>query len=92
MARTSALGHWLKSSKGKGKQRVASGDLHAVGNGSGQASGVMGVKKVKRAGQIWGVRGVIWIGTFGVAVGVNLAGKALCWWRSFLDLGLTFSL
>jgi hypothetical protein len=75
MARTSALGHWLKSSKGKGKQRVASGDVHAAGKGASQESGVMGVKKVKRDGQIWRVRGCIWIGALGLSVGVGLAGK-----------------
>ena len=74
MARTSALGHWLKSSKGKGKQRVASGDVHAVVKGS-QETGVIGVKKVKRDGQIWMVRGGIWIGALGLSVGVDLAGK-----------------
>jgi hypothetical protein len=76
MARTSALGHWLKSSKGKGKQRVASGDVHAAGQGASQESGVMGVKKVKRDGQIWRVRGCIWISALGLSVGVGLAGKS----------------
>jgi len=75
MARTSALGHWLKSSKGKGKQRVASGDVHAAGTASGQETDVMGVKKVKRDGHIWVVRGGIWIGVLALTAGVNSAGK-----------------
>lgn len=75
MARTSALGHWLKSSKGKGKQRVASGDVHAAGKGGIQGIDVMGVKRVKRDGQIWMVRAGIWIGALGLGVGVDLAGK-----------------
>jgi hypothetical protein len=75
MARTSALGHWLKSSKGKGKQRVASGDVRVVGKGSSQEVGVMDVKKVKRDGQIWVVRGAIWIAALGLSVGVDTAGK-----------------
>jgi len=77
MARTSALGHWLKSSRGKGKQRVASGAVHAAAKGGGQETGVIGVKKVKRDGQIWMVRGGIWIGALGLSVGVDLAGKSL---------------
>ena len=77
MARTSALGYWLKSSKGKGKQRVASVDVHATGKGGGQESGVMGVKKAKRDGQIWRVRGCVWTGTLGLFMGVNLAGTFL---------------
>lgn len=77
MARTSALGHWLKSSKGKGKQRVTSMEIHATGKGGGQESGVMGVKKAKRDGQIWRVRGCIWIGALGLGVGVDFAGKYL---------------
>lgn len=75
MARTSALGHWLKSSKGKGKQRVASGGVHAAGKGDSQETGVMGVKSMKRGGQIWMVRGGIWVGALGLSVGVDLAGK-----------------
>lgn len=74
MARTSALGHWLKSSKGKGKQRVASGDIHAAKGGS-QENDVMGVKKVKRHGQIWMARAGIWICGLGLGVGVDLAGE-----------------
>jgi len=77
MARTSALGHWLKSSKGKGKQRVASVDAHATGKGGSHESGVMGVKKVKRDGQMWRVRGSIWTGALGLGVGVDLAGTFL---------------
>ncbi|KAF9651998.1 hypothetical protein BDM02DRAFT_3090013 [Thelephora ganbajun] len=79
MARTSALGHWLKSSKGKGKQRVASGGMHAVGKGSSQETGVMGVKKAKRDGEIWMVRGGIWIGTLGLSIGVDSAGSIFGW-------------
>ena len=84
MARTSALGHWLKSSKGKGKQRVASVEVHASGKGGGQESGVMGVKKVKRDGQIWRARGCIWVGALGLGIGVDSAGmpfatKTLPW-------------
>ena len=75
MARTSALGYWLKSSKGKGKQRVASGDSFTVLKGSGQETSVMGVKKVKRDGQIWMVRGGVWIAALGLSVGVDVAGK-----------------
>ena len=75
MARTSALGHWLKSSKGKGKQRVASGGMHTARKGDGQETRVMGVKNVKRGGQIWMMRGGIWIGALGLSVGVALAGK-----------------
>ena len=77
MARTSALGHFLKSSKGKGKQRVASG-THVAGKVSGQETGVMGVKKVKRDGQIWMVRGGIWIVALGLSAGVNSASKPFC--------------
>jgi len=77
MARTSALGHWLKSSKGKGKQHMTSGDAHAAGKGGGQKTSVTGVKKVKRDTQIWMVRGSIWIGALGLSVGVDLAGKRL---------------
>ena len=77
MARTSALGHWLKSSKGRGKQRVASGDVHVTGKGGGRERGVMGVKKVKRDGQIWTVRGGLWISALGLGVGVDLAGESL---------------
>lgn len=75
MARTSALGHWLKSSKGKGKQRAASGGVHAAGKESRQETGVMGVKKVKRDGQIWVLRGSVWMGALGLSVGVGSAGK-----------------
>ena len=75
MARTSALGHWLKSSKGKGKQRAASGGVHVAGEESSQVTGVTGVNKVKRDGQIWVVRGGIWTGALGLSVGVDLAGK-----------------
>ena len=75
MARTSALGHWLKSSKGKGKQRVASGDAHAVGKGGSQGCDVMGVKKVKRDGQIWTARAGIWTGALGLSVAVDLTGN-----------------
>ena len=75
MARTSALGHWLKSSKGKDRQRTASGVIHAAGKEGSQETGVMGVKKVKRGSQIWMVRGGIWICAFGLSVGVDLAGK-----------------
>lgn len=71
MARTSALGHWLKSSKGKGKERVASGDSHTFRKGAG----VVGVKKAKRDGQIWIVRGSVWIAALGLSVGVDVAGK-----------------
>ena len=77
MARTSALGHWLKSSKGKGKERVASGDVHIVGKGRGQETSVMGVKKVKRDGQIWMARGGVWIAALVLSVGVDVAGKAV---------------
>ena len=77
MARTSALGHWLKSSRGKGKQRAASGGTHAAGKDGSQETGVMGVKKVKRDGQIWIARGGIWIGALGLSVGVDLAGELL---------------
>lgn len=75
MARTSALGHWLKSSKGKGKQRVTSGGVRTAGKGAGQETAVMGVKDVKRDGQIWMVRGGIWIGALWLSVGVDLACK-----------------
>jgi hypothetical protein len=74
MARTSALGHWLKSSKGKGKDRVANTNFPAVGQGRGQEPSVMGVKKVKRDGQIWATRGGVWIVTLGLSVGVDVAG------------------
>jgi hypothetical protein len=76
MARTSALGHWLKSSKGKGKERVASGDIHAIGKGRSWETSVMGVKKVKRDGQIWMVRGGVWIAALVLSVGVDAAGEA----------------
>ena len=66
----------MKSSKGKGKQRVASVDVHASGKGGRQESGVIGVKKVKRDGLIWRVRGCIWIGTLGLSVGVDSAGES----------------
>jgi hypothetical protein len=75
MARTSALGHWLKSSKGKGRQRAASGGVHATGKAITQKTRVIGVKKVKRDGQIWMVRGGIWFGALGLSVGVDLAGE-----------------
>ena len=75
MARTSALGHWLKSSKGKGKQRVASGGVHTAGKEAVQGSRVMAVKDVKRDGQIWMVRGGVWIGALWLSVGVDLACK-----------------
>ena len=75
MARTSALGHWLKSSKGKGKQRMASGDVHVAGKGKGHETGVMGVKKVKRDGQIWMVRGGIWTAALGFSIAIDVAGK-----------------
>lgn len=75
MARTSALGYWLKSSKGKGKQNVASGSVHGAGKGGSQETGVIGVKKVRRDGQIWMVRGGVWTGALGLSVGVDLAGK-----------------
>ena len=76
MARTSALGHWLKSSRSKGKQRVASGDIYTAGKRGGQETGVMGVKKVKRDSKIWLVRGGIWIGALGLSIGVDLVGKS----------------
>jgi len=37
----------------------------------------MGVKKVKRDGQIWSVRGGIWVGALGLSVGVDFAGEPL---------------
>lgn len=79
MARTSALGHWLKSSKGKGKQRVASGDAHAVGKAGGQETSVMGVKRSKTDGQIWVVRGGVWVAALGLSVSVDVAGSIFDW-------------
>lgn len=76
MARTSALGHWLKSSKGKGKERVASGDAHVVRKGGGQETGVMGVKRSKADGRIWVVRGGVWVAALGLSVSVDVAGEA----------------
>ena len=76
MARTSALGHWLKSSKGKGKERVASGDSHTVRKWSGRDTSVMGVKKVKRDGQIWILRGGVWSVSLLSSVGLDVAGQA----------------
>ena len=75
MARTSALGRWLKSSKGKGKDRVASADSFPFRNGSRQESSVTGVKKVKRDGQIWMLRAGVWITAFGLSVGVDVSGN-----------------
>jgi hypothetical protein len=75
MARTSALGHWLKSSKGKGKERVASGDSHAVREGSGRDISVIGVKKAKRDGRIWMLRGGVWVAALGLSLGVDVAGE-----------------
>ena len=75
MARTSALGHWLKFSKGKGKERVANGDLYSSGKGKSRSTTVMGVKKVKRNVQIWLLRGGIWITALGVSLGVDVVGQ-----------------
>lgn len=75
MARTSALGYWLKSSRGKGKGRVTSGASHTVRKGTGQETSVMGVKRVMRDSQIWMVRGGVWFAALGLSVGVHASGK-----------------
>jgi hypothetical protein len=75
MARTSALGHWLKSSKGKGKTTCRKRWRPCHREGITQKTRVIGVKKVKRDGQIWMVRGGIWFGALGLSVGVDLAGE-----------------
>lgn len=75
MARTSALGYWLKSSKGKGKERVASGDSHFIRKRAGKDASVMGVKEVKWNGRIWMVRGGVWVAALGLSAGVDIMGE-----------------
>lgn len=54
---------------------MASGDAHAVGKGWGQETSVMGVKGSKTDGQIWVVRGGVWVAALGLSVSVDVAGE-----------------